>query len=350
MNSAKFYLSKRSNGIYRIGFIQDSKRHWKTTGKHTKAEALSVLKDFEKAFHTPIPARTLTSFKQELLGYLATCSQPGTVSIYNTALSNLISIAGEMNIKELSARDADRYKATRAQCIKHRSKGQTVKPVTINSELRALRAAFNIALKWGLVEANPFALTSLYQIPEAAPIYFGREVFQSFLESISEEWLRRIVVFGALTGMRRGEMIALRWDHVDLQRKVAFLESSEEYKMKAGLRRVVPLSESACFMLGQMQEISREGNVFKREGKVIGKYWLTHRFKHYVRAQFGNDSALHLHSLRHSTASWLVQSGSTLYEVQCLLGHTSSKTTQIYAHLRPQELHGTVNRIKIQLA
>lgn len=349
MNNRKYWLSKRSNGIYRVGYFIDSKLHWKTTGKKTKAEALSVLKDFEQAFIKPAPAHSLSAFKAEILNYLTQCSQPGTVAIYKGALTNFIEIIGDMDIKNVSARDADRYKSTRVQCFRKGSKTKKVKPITVNSEIRALKASFATALKWGLIKTNPFAPITQYHIPEAAPVYFKREDFQTFINAIKEDWLRHIVVFGALTGMRRGEIINLRADNVDLQRKVVYLESSATFQMKAGRRRIVPLSESACFLLSQLPSNRKSGYVFENNGRQIGKYWLTHRFKKYVRAQFHSESALHFHSLRHTTASWLVQSGSSLYEVQCLLGHTSSKTTQVYAHLQPQELHGTVNRIQISM-
>ena len=61
------------------------------------------------------------------------------------------------------------------------------------------------------------------------------------------------------------------------------------------------------------------------------------------------DPKLHFHSLRHTFASWLVQDGVSLYEVQKLLGHTDMKVTQIYSHLQPEQLHDTVNRIHIDL-
>ena len=61
------------------------------------------------------------------------------------------------------------------------------------------------------------------------------------------------------------------------------------------------------------------------------------------------DERLHFHSLRHTFASWLVQEGVSLYEVQKLLGHPSSSVTQIYSHLQPEQMHSTVNRIDLPL-
>lgn len=77
------------------------------------------------------------------------------------------------------------------------------------------------------------------------------------------------------------------------------------------------------------------------------------RTQHPRRNQYvhklGLNEKLHFHSLRHTFASWLVQNGVSLYEVQKLLGHGNISVTQVYAHLQPERLHSTVNRISITL-
>lgn len=59
-----------------------------------------------------------------------------------------------------------------------------------------------------------------------------------------------------------------------------------------------------------------------------------------------NNSWNCFHSLRHTFASWLAQKGTSIYEIQKLLGHSDIKTTQIYAHLLPNELHKTVGQLE----
>jgi site-specific recombinase XerD len=99
---------------------------------------------------------------------------------------------------------------------------------------------------------------------------------------------------------------------------------------------------------------SRQGKsasefVFTLNDKPILKGWVTALFKKYVRRAKLSNGHLHFHSLRHTFASWLVQKGATLYEVQKLLGHRSSKVTEVYSHLQPEQMHSTVNRIDLQL-
>jgi site-specific recombinase XerD len=85
-------------------------------------------------------------------------------------------------------------------------------------------------------------------------------------------------------------------------------------------------------------------NVFARSGNRLSQSYVEHKFKQYVRWAGLNDD-LKFHSLRHTFATWVVQNGASIYEVQKLLGHSDIKTTQIYAHLMASELHSTVNRI-----
>jgi integrase/recombinase XerD len=80
----------------------------------------------------------------------------------------------------------------------------------------------------------------------------------------------------------------------------------------------------------------------KKGGELLENF-ISQKFKKYIRRAGFNDN-LHFHSLRHSFAIALVSSGVSLYAVQKLLGHTTSRTTEIYSHLMPQQLHLEVNK------
>jgi integrase len=148
--------------------------------------------------------------------------------------------------------------------------------------------------------------------------------------------------------MRQGEILSLRWSDLVLARKVVHITSSPSFKTKAGRRRTIPLGDTALYLLTSKQGRSASEYVFTLNDRPIAAGWVSHLFKRYVRvAQF--DDRLYFHSLRHSLASWPVQGGATLYEVQRLLGHSSPKVTEIYAHLQPDQMHDTVNRIKLPL-
>jgi site-specific recombinase XerD len=83
--------------------------------------------------------------------------------------------------------------------------------------------------------------------------------------------------------------------------------------------------------------------VFRGENRFPGyPTWISRQFKFAV-LENNFDKRLHFHSCRHSFASWLVKAGVSLYQVQKLLGHSSLRVTQMYAHLEPSNLHNAVN-------
>jgi site-specific recombinase XerD len=145
--------------------------------------------------------------------------------------------------------------------------------------------------------------------------------------------------------MRRGEIVNLRFQQVDLDRRLIHIQSSPTFRTKQGKQRTIPLNDVAVQMLESKANHILSEYVFTNRGSKIAESWLSHRFKHYVRLAKLENARLHFHSLRHTFASWLVQDGVSLYEVQKLLGHSSIDVTQIYSHLQPEQLHSTVNRI-----
>ena len=86
--------------------------------------------------------------------------------------------------------------------------------------------------------------------------------------------------------------------------------------------------------------------VFHRDNQPHTVDHVTKRFKKYVRAS-KLDDALHFHSLRHSTASFLVQAGVSIYNVKEILGHSQIATTLIYSHLAESHLKESIDQISL---
>ena len=141
----------------------------------------------------------------------------------------------------------------------------------------------------------------------------------------------------------------LQWPQVDFDRKLIIIQSSATFKTKAGKKRSVPLNEMAYEVLCRRKQASMISEyVFTRKGKKLSPPWLSHKLKKYIR-KLSLDDNLNYHALRHTFASWLVQRSVSLYEVQKLLGHSSSRVTEVYSNLQPEQMHGTVNRISLPL-
>ena len=278
----------------------------------------------------------LSDLIREVLGYVTATLEPGTLSIYRTTFAHFRISAGNPPLRALTPRSADKYKTERLG---------VVAPSTVNIELRTLKAAFRMGVRWNMLRKSPFDGVSLARVPESEPAYFSRDDFRRLLEHISEPWFRDVVLFAAVTGMRQGEILSLRWEQVDLKARVARLRSSATFKTKTGKRRTVPLGATAMQVLRRRGSGSEPGVVFTLRGRPLMRRWVTTKLRRYVR-RLGMDRRLNFHSLRSSFASWLALDGVSIYQISKLLGHSDVKLTQhYYAHLEPAELHDVVDKL-----
>jgi integrase/recombinase XerD len=210
----------------------------------------------------------------------------------------------------------------------------------------SLAAAFEKAVLWNYILENPFRKVSKPKGRELLPAFFSDNDFRVFLSAVEDGYFRELCITGLLTGLRLSELLSLRWSDIDLTTKVIQVKNSETFTTKTRKNRTVPMSEELFHLLKE-----RKGNVrseceivfHNRYGGKLLDTTVSQQFKKYVRSAGLNDK-LHFHSLRHSFASALVTSGVSLYAVQKLLGHTTSKTTEIYSHLLPQQLHSEINK------
>ena len=139
-----------------------------------------------------------------------------------------------------------------------------------------------------------------------------------------------------LTGARKNEVLRARWQDFDFHKRIWSIEYN-----KTGKPRYVPLSEGAIQLLNQVPRIEGCDWVFANPDTKKPFVQIFHAWN-VVRIKAGMPE-LRIHDLRHSFASFLVNSGRSLYEVQKILGHTQIKTTQRYAHLSQDTLLDAVN-------
>jgi integrase/recombinase XerC len=332
-------LFKRSNGIYYFSYIEDGKRKWRSTGQRYKPAALKELLAFEEGRKEPLSNVTLQAFIKDFLSYAEVTYARKTLTVYDRALHHFANFIGDVLLASITARDVDLHRMERMKAVS---------PVSVNLELRTLRAAFYTALRWGLLSENPFKKVPLVPIPEQQPTYLSKEEFQRLLGFVREPWLREIFLIAVCTGLRRGELLNLTWKDVDFERRLLTIQSGETFRTKAGKRRSVPMSQAVHRLLLARAQRAFGEYVFTVNGRRIVEYFVSHKFKVYVRAA-GLSEKLHFHSLRHTFATWLVQDGVNIYEVQKLLGHSNISVTQIYSHLASSQLHTAVERISVPL-
>jgi len=211
-----------------------------------------------------------------------------------------------------------------------------VSPGTVKRDLVIVSHLFEVARKeWGIPVANPVKDIKVPADNKARDrrLQSSRDSKQSeevrLLEACREarnHSLLPIVRLALETAMRQGELITLRWEHVNLARRIVHLPDT-----KNGEARTVPLSTTATEVLRALPR-SLNGQVFPGLTSEAVK----RAFARAVRRASIVD--LHFHDLRHEATSRLFERGLNLMEVASITGHKDLRMLRRYTHLRAEDL------------
>jgi integrase len=231
-------------------------------------------------------------------------------------------------IDEVTPWDLERFKATR---VEHVSKS------TVNRDIAVLKRLFNLAVDWGLLQKNPLRKVAHYRIEEKLMRVLTHEEERKLVEAAAPHF-KPVIVVAINTAMRRGELLDLQWEQVDLVTGTITVRHS-----KNGRVRHVPLNRTAQEALLSIPE-PHTGHVFRYRGAPI-QDTKTAFLKAVKRAGI---SPCRFHDLRHTAATRLVLAGVDLATVKELLGHASISTTMRYAHPSPPHKREAVARLELQ--
>lgn len=269
-----------------------------------------------------------SKFAEEFLEtYAEANNKPSEVASKRVSLKNhLVPVFGKKRLDEIGARDVEAYKAMKLK--------EGLSPKTVNNQLAVLGRMLRIARRWELVEKVP-EITLLRVQPQEFD-FLDFEEDERLIEGADPEW-RPMVTLALRTGLRQGELRALRWEDVDLKagrlvvRRAAWKDRIGT--PKSGRSREVPLSDQALAALRGHRHLKGD-LVFSSEdgGMLTAKSCKWPLWRACRRAGLRRVG---WHVLRHTFASHLVMRGAPLKAVQELLGHADIKMTMRYAHLSP---------------
>lgn len=222
-------------------------------------------------------------------------------------------------------------------------KGRT--KATVNREVACLKCMFNKAMLWGKIKENPVTKVKFFKEENTIVRYLAEDERERLLKACNLSdavHLYPIVVVALNTGMRKGEIINLRWRDIDLANKFIHVETS-----KSGKRRDVPMNK---FLTETVRfDIKKPGSEYvfcNDKGKPF--IHVDRSFKTALKRAGIRD--FRFHDLRHTFASYLVMAGVSIYTVSKLLGHSSVRVTERYAHLSPKETVAAVDLLPGHLA
>jgi integrase len=208
---------------------------------------------------------------------------------------------------------------------------ERVSPATVVRNLATLSAVINHARReWGIHISNPVAMVRKPSPPPGRSRVLSAEEEHRLLEAAAplgrrSPWLVPAIVISLETAMRRGELLALKWDDVDLPRRLAYLRMT-----KNGTARFVPLSSKAIATLSDMSR-SPDGRVIPMAAASLTKAFERAR----VRADLPD---FRWHDLRHTAATRIAPRLTNLIELATVTGHKSLSMLKRYVHPDVEEL------------
>ena len=208
-----------------------------------------------------------------------------------------------------------------------------VKPATVYQELALLRRMFNVAIReWEWLRDNPISRLSFsVGNKNARDRWLSDEEEETLIQSATNPWwFRNFLIVALHTGMRRGEILGLKWKDIDFKRRTVMV-----VKSKNDEKRAIPMSNTLYMTLGTIKTRDISGRVFPISGWSVRQAF----DKVIEKAEIEN---FRLHDLRHTFATRLVQNGVDLYKTKELLGHKTLAMTMRYAHHYPESLRSSV--------
>jgi integrase len=212
------------------------------------------------------------------------------------------------------------------------------KPATVNRLIATLKHAIHKGYQWEWVSEETLKRVrqiKFLQENNKRLRYLAREECQALLDNCHGH-LKAIVTFGMNTGCRRGEILSLKWDQVDLKHGFILLD-----RCKNGERREVPINAT---LRQTLQGLTRRLDIpYVFYDSVTCKPYGDVKRSFHTSLRKAGIRDFHFHDLRHTFASHLVMAGVDLITVSRLLGHKTLTMTLRYAHLAPAHMQKAVD-------
>lgn len=308
-------------------------------------------------------------FKRWLEDYALPKLSPTTYSGYEMIVTkHIIPALGALRLDEVKPLHIQSYQNKKLREGRLDGKEGGLSKKTVLQHHRILNRAFKQAVLWQLISYNPVKAVPAPS-PEKPEIRtLSIEEVELLLEKAEDTWLYYFIYIAVNTGMRRGELLGLSWDHVDFNGKKIQVTRTLVRTPKAGMvykgpknkssRRVILIAEDDIKVLKKLRIKQNENKLFfgpeyhnnnllfcKADGSEIYPNTTTNRFK--LLAKRIGLKEVSLHDLRHTHATLMLQAGVHPKVVQERLGHSTITTTlDTYSHVIPSMQKESVDKYK----
>lgn len=290
---------------------------------------------------TPVGDGTLVAFAHEWFStYVRNNLRSSTCHGYSVALRrHLLPVLGHLPLQAIGPREIESFKAAK--------RGTGLHPKTVNGCLSVLRSCLTYAADSGRIDDIP--RFRWLKVPPARFDHLSPSESRRLMQAAAERPYRLMIHVALRTGMRLGELLALKWECVDLERRLLLVRSTRtrgegrdavENAPKNNRDRYIPLAMDLCEAFSATSQ--GKGYVFADLfGRPLTHDSATRGLRRALRA--AGLRRIGWHALRHSFATQLVSEGAPLHGVQAFMGHATLEMTLRYSHFAPTAFRRSVD-------
>ncbi len=265
--------------------------------------------------------------------------------------------------RDITAQDIEAFKTSLATTARGgrrggdpEERGDPLKVATVNHHLKLLKAIFNRAIKTGKLTYNPVRAVRLFKENNARVRCLTPEEEARLFAHLPES-VKPLVTVALHTGMRKGELLNLRWDDVDFYTGTLRVREAKSGEGRSVVMNSVVRAASQAVRREQIQkareQVLRQGSGQAGREILSPFVFCSHkgRFLHnlakawYPALEAARIEDFRFHDLRHTFASRLAMDGVDLYTVQRAGGWKTAVMVQRYAHLSPDHMRAAVKRL-----
>lgn len=325
----------KRGGVFWAYVWMDGVRHAKSTGTANRRRAERIEHEFKEELN--LKRQGLSEYKPEMtVSELAAhfLADSSCLPYHRDRLKVLLPYWSGIPIGRIQKAQADDYRR-----VRHAQK--RVSDTTINRDLEVLRHLLFWAVDAGHLAKNHLSRVHMVRERRKPRLIASLDEEEKLLAAAAPH-LRRIVIAALDTGMRRGEILTQRWEHIDFERRLLYVTHS---KTPEGEAREIPVGERLSALLESMRQ--PEGFVFTFDGMPIQR--IKTAWKAAIRR--AGIRYFRFHDLRHAFNTRLMEAG-VLQEVRkALMGHSSGEdVNEIYTHVQLPRKREAIEKLERWIA
>jgi len=337
------------DGNYSINIMVDGQRIHRTVGRESEGVTRKQAEDYIEQIKTdarkgrlklPKGRKTILRFDRAAEMYLQRQEAEGGKDLKMKRMRlehNLIPFFKDKPLTQITSFDIERFKKMRVD--------SKVTHGTINRDLAVLSHLFNQGIEWGWLDHRPAKIKWFKENPGRIT-YLTPDQIERLVEAAKVDQCPNIypfIVIGLGTGMRRMEILSIRLEHIDPDKRTIYVPEA-----KAGSRTQPMTQQLTDFLKGYM-EIAEPGQewLFPSLGSKTGHVVAIEKaFRRVVKRAKLDPKQVCRHTLRHTAITHLVQAGVDLPTVKRISGHKTLEMVEKYAHQNGAHIQAAMDKLE----